>query len=155
MYAWLKLLHVLSVVIFLGNIITGLFWHAHARRSRDARIVAHAMAGIIRSDRVFTIPGVLAIIVTGVITAMLGGYSLLRTPWIAGGIALFAISGIAFMAKVAPLQRQLHTLADSGGSALNWKEYDALTAKWELWGAVALIMPLAALVLMVLKPTFG
>ena len=83
MYLFLKLLHIASVVAFLGNITTGLFWHAHAVRTRDPRILHHAMDGIIRSDRWFTLPGVLLIIVTGVLTAMKGGYPLLRTPWIA------------------------------------------------------------------------
>jgi uncharacterized membrane protein len=32
LYLALKALHVFAVVIFLGNIITGLFWHAHAAR---------------------------------------------------------------------------------------------------------------------------
>jgi len=29
-----RLFHVLSVVLFLGNLITGLFWAAHATRTR-------------------------------------------------------------------------------------------------------------------------
>ena len=35
MYLWLKFLHVLAVVMFLGNIVTGGFWHRHALRTRD------------------------------------------------------------------------------------------------------------------------
>ena len=61
-YLVYKLVHIVAVVMFLGNIITGLFWHRHAARSRDPRILAHTMAGIIRSDRIFTVPGVLLII---------------------------------------------------------------------------------------------
>ena len=51
MYLWLKLIHVLAVVMFIGNIVTGVFWHKHAERTRDPRLIAHAMAGVIRSDR--------------------------------------------------------------------------------------------------------
>ena len=36
-YLLLKALHVLSVVLFLGNIITGVFWKMHADRSGDLR----------------------------------------------------------------------------------------------------------------------
>ena len=60
MYLFLKVLHVLAVVAFLGNITTGLFWHRHAARTRDPKLLAHAMDGIIRSDRIFTIPGVVS-----------------------------------------------------------------------------------------------
>ncbi len=35
MYLSIKLRHVLFVIMFLGNIVTGLFWHAHAAKSRD------------------------------------------------------------------------------------------------------------------------
>ena len=47
MYPWIKLIHVIAVCVFLGNIITGVFWHKHAERTRDARLIAHAMAGVI------------------------------------------------------------------------------------------------------------
>ena len=57
MYLIWKLIHVTAVILFLGNIITGLFWKAHADRSRDVRFIAHTMEGIIRADRWFTIPG--------------------------------------------------------------------------------------------------
>ena len=70
MYLTLKLLHVVAVIIFLGNITTGLFWHAHAARTRDPKLLAHTMDGIIRSDRWFTLPGVVAIIVAGVALAV-------------------------------------------------------------------------------------
>jgi uncharacterized membrane protein len=156
MYLWLKLLHVASVVIFLGNIITGLFWHSHAARTRDRSLVAHAMSGIIRSDALFTLPGVFLIIATGLATAVIGKLPIVRTPWIMWSLVLFAISGVIFMARVAPLQRQLKQLAERGGedALFDWKHYDALARRWELWGALALITPLAAMALMILKPVF-
>ena len=58
MYLATKFLHVLSVIAFLGNITTGLFWHAHAARTKDAALLAFTMDGIIRSDRLFTTPAV-------------------------------------------------------------------------------------------------
>ena len=65
-YLFLKALHIVSVVLFLGNIITGVFWKMHADRTRDLRARAQALDGIIRSDRIFTTPGVFLIIGTGV-----------------------------------------------------------------------------------------
>ena len=70
MYLALKLLHVVAVIVFLGNIFTGLFWHAHAARTRDPKLLAHTMDGIIRSDRWFTLPGVVVIIAAGVFLAV-------------------------------------------------------------------------------------
>ncbi len=79
MYLLMKLLHIVAVIAFLGNIATGLFWHIHAARTRDPKLLAHTVDGIIRSDRLFTIPGVVVIIATGVAVAMAGGFPLLRT----------------------------------------------------------------------------
>jgi uncharacterized membrane protein len=154
MYLWLKVLHVMAVMLFLGNITTGLFWHAHAAQTRDAGILAHTMAGIIRSDRFFTVPAVLIIIASGVSAAISGGLPILRTGWIVWTLILFAISGLAFALRVAPLQQRLHTMAaaGAGAGAFDYPAYRAVAVRWELWGALALLAPLAGLVLMVLKP---
>ena len=154
MYLVLKLLHVGAVVMFLGNIITGLFWHAHAARTRDPRLLHHAMDGIVRSDRWFTNPAAATIAITGVLTALVGHLPMLRTPWIAGGIVLFIFSGLVFATRVAPLQRRLRDLARAGleSGTFDHPRYEALARQWELWGAVAVLLPLGAFVLMVLKP---
>jgi uncharacterized membrane protein len=154
LYLWLKLFHVVSVIAFLGNITTGLFWHLQAARSREPALLAFTMRGIIRSDRLFTIPGVFGIILTGVGAAQLGGLPILGTRWILWTLVLFAISGAVFMVRVAPLQRTLLALAETGmqSGSFNYSEYHTVARRWELWGAVALVTPLAGLVFMVLKP---
>lgn len=155
MYLWLKLVHVAAVILFLGNIVTGLFWKAHADRSRDPRIIAHTFDGIIRSDRWFTLPGVVLIIVSGMGAAGVGGLKIFGTFWIWTALALFAVSGVAFVARVAPLQVKLRDLARraSAPADFDWGTYGRWSRQWESWGLVALATPVAALVLMVLKPT--
>lgn len=155
MYLWMKLVHILAVVLFLGNIITGLFWHRHAERTRNPRVLAHTMDGVIRSDRLFTMPGVIVIIATGILAAVQGGFPLLRTGWIAWTLVLFGISGLAFMFRVAPLQRALRARAEAGANSgsFDFDAYHRLAVQWEIWGAVATVTPLAGLALMVLKPS--
>jgi len=154
MYLLLKLVHLLAVILFLGNIITGLFWHAHAVGTRDPKLLAHTMAGIIRSDRYFTIPGVVLIVAAGMGLAVLGHFPILRTGWILWTLILFAISGFMFAWRVAPLQKQLQRFAMSGAESgmFDYRHYHRLAIRWELWGAAALLTPLLGLVLMVLKP---
>ncbi len=156
MYLWLKLVHVLAVVMFLGNIVTGVFWHRHAMRTRDARLIAHAMDGVIRSDRLFTLPGVFLIIASGVFAAIQGGFPLFRTGWILWTLVLFGISGMVFGMKLAPLQRQMrkHAQAGAASGAFDFVGYHRLSKEWDLWGAVATGTPLLGLALMVLKPAF-
>ena len=156
MYLALKVLHILAVVLFLGNIITGLFWKAHGDRTADPRIIAHTLDGIIRSDRWFTLPGVVLIVVFGVAAALVGHLPLLRTHWISISILLFTVSGLAFGLQVAPLQVRLRALAMTAVTGGTWDAelYHRLSRRWEIWGAVAILTPLAALVLMIFKPAF-
>lgn len=154
MYLFLKAAHVLAVVLFLGNIITGLFWKAHGDRTRDPRIMAHTLTGIIRSDRWFTVPGVFVIVLTGVGAAVVGGLPIVGTGWIWQSIALFMVSGLIFGMQVAPLQARMreHAMAAAAGGPWNADEYRRLSLRWEMWGVLAILTPLAALALMVFKP---
>lgn len=155
MYLTLKLLHIFGVVLFLGNIITAVLWKSLADRSNDARVIAYAMEGIIAADRYFTVPGVGLILVTGISLVITSGYSFLGTTWVWQSLVLFAISGIVFMGFLAPLQRRLRDVAVQGGrGGFDRVTYQRLSRQWAIWGSLATLAPLAALGLMVLKPTY-
>ena len=153
-YLFLKSLHIISVMLFLGNIITGVFWKAHADRAADLRSRAMALDGIIRSDRWFTLPGVVAIIVTGVALATMAHLPIVRTRWLFWALILFGVSGIAFQFFVAPLQRKLLANVRAGLEG-TWDavQYARLSRAWQVAGTVATLTPLMALFLMVMKPT--
>ena len=93
MYIYFKLLHIISVVMFLGNIFTGVFWMHFAVKSRDVKIVAHTIKGVIRSDRLFTLPGVVLITTFGIVAGFLALVAVLKndafTAFIWLGVALF------------------------------------------------------------------
>lgn len=149
-----KLLHIASVIIFLGNITTGLFWAAHAHKTRDFALIASTFDGIIRSDRWFTIPGVIGILISGIVAAIDGNLPILGTGWILWPIILFSISGIVFGIWVAPLQRKIVNLTRTVDfSEQAWESYGEIYKRWELWGLVALVTPAVAVVIMVLKPS--
>jgi len=150
-YLIIKLIHVLFVVIFLGNITIGLFWKMFAEKTKDPDKIAFAFKGIIKADRYFTMPGVIGITLFGIAGAMHGRIPILGTGWILWSIILFIISGIAFMAKLVPLQKKLAALA-SDKEKFNWEEYHKLSKQWDIWGYVALLTPWIATVLMVIKP---
>lgn len=153
MFLWLKLIHIVAVIVFLGNISIGIFWKTVADRSGDPRIMAHTVRNIILADRLFTIPAIVLIIAAGVATAMAEQIPILSTGWILWAIILFVISGVAF-GPIASSQRALAAVADEGAKsgALNKERYDAISATWNLWGTIALLAPLGAVALMVLKP---
>ncbi len=152
-YLFFKLLHIIGVILFLGNIITGIFWMHIAVRSKDARIIGHTLKGIIAADTVFTMPNVILIAATGVMTAMVGRLPIFGTGWIIWSIALFILSGIVFMARVAPLQKRMAAMTEehAGDIAFDWSTFRGLYTSWIVWGIAATVTPLAAAVMMVLK----
>ncbi|HVO73860.1 MAG TPA: DUF2269 family protein, partial [Ignavibacteriaceae bacterium] len=112
-YLVLKLIHVISVVFFLGNITIGVFWKRFGEKNNDPKEIAAAFKGIIKADRLFTMPGVVGIIIGGFGAAGQGGFPILSTGWILCSLILFIISGAAFMAKLIPLQKKIYALASS------------------------------------------
>lgn len=149
-----KVIHIASVILFIGNITTGLFWAAHAKQTRDFKVIALTFSGVKKSDRWFTIPGVIGILISGVALATQANYPILRTGWIFWALMLFAVSGIVFSIWIAPLQNKIHNFCEQHEfSETNWKEFSSLYKKWEIWGLIALITPILAFVIMVLKPS--
>ncbi len=111
------------------------------------------MAGIIRADHVFTIPAIIVLLIGGIGAAQIGHLSILGTGWILWAIVLFVISGVAF-GPLAKTQRAIRDLALEGARSgrMDWDRYQALSQRWNLLGSIALIAPLIAVALMVLKP---
>ena len=150
-YLLLKLLHITAVIIFLGNIFTGLFWMKLANRTNNLSLISFAIKGIITSDKWFTIPGVIVITAGGFAGAIYGGIPLLKTGWIFWPIVLFTLSGIVFAIKVATLQKKIYKTTLSGETDFNGDQYHSYLKQWEAWGFIALITPIAAMVMMILK----
>ena len=151
-YALLKLIHVFAVIIFLGNIITGLFWMRIADKTNNLSIISFTIKGIITSDKLFTIPGVIIITIGGLSAAIHGGIPLLKTGWIFWSLVLFSLSGLIFSWKLAPLQKKIYKLIKNGDADnFNKVLYNSYLKQWEKWGLFALLTPLCALVMMVLK----
>ena len=152
-YLLLKTIHLLAVVAFLGNIATGLFWMRFAVKTNDVRIIHHTAKGIIKSDRLFTIPGVLIITAGVFFAAIYAGVPLLRTGWIFWPIVLFSLSGVFFAYKVAPLQSKMKKHLDNSIQNNNYQaeNFMMLLKQWELWAFLAVATPVISFFMMILK----
>jgi len=151
-YLFLKLIHVVAVIIFMGNIITGLFWMQKADKTGNFSIISFTMKGVIASDKWFTIPGVIIITAAGFSAAIQGGLPLLRTGWIFWSIVLFTLSGLIFSLKLVPLQKKILRISENKpAEKFNIEIYRRHLRQWEIWGLMALLTPLVALAMMVLK----
>jgi uncharacterized membrane protein len=152
-YAILKTIHVLAVIMFLGNIAVGGFWKAFADRTNDPRVMAYTIRGIIQADRIFTIPGVILILLAGFATAGIGGVPILSTGWVLWALILFIIAGIAF-GPIARAQRQLEAIARTAadGGTFDAARYASVSNTWNVAGTIGLVLPIVAVILMVMKP---
>ena len=152
-YLILKTIHLLAVVAFLGNIITGLFWMRFAVKTNEIKIIHHTALGIIASDRLFTIPGVIIITAGGIGAALHAGIPLLSTGWIFWPLVLFSLSGIFFSVRVAPLQTKMKRYLQTSIKNNNYekKRFDGLLKQWEFWGFMALATPVISFFMMILK----
>lgn len=149
-YLILTLIHVVGVILFLGNITVGPFWKMNAERSKDPKKIADTFGGLIKADKFFTMPGVTILLIFGIGAALHGGYNLISTGWIFWSIIMLIISGVVFMMKVGPIQKKILTLAQSEN--FNWDQYKILSKQWDVWGSIATIAPYIAVVFMVIKP---
>jgi uncharacterized membrane protein len=146
-YLVLKLIHILGVVLFLGNITVGVFWKRHADKTGNLAIMASTIDGIIAADKVFTIPGILLLLGGGLAAAFVANIPILSTGWLLWGIIVFILAGLAF-APLSRAQKRISVAAHAG----NLQEYEELSKSWNLWGTIALVLPFFAFVLMILKP---
>jgi uncharacterized membrane protein len=152
-YLTLKLLHVIGVVLFLGNIIVTGWWKAMADRTRDARIIAFAQHQVSMTDRVFTLGGILILAAAGVGAAAYGGFTA-TTRWIELGTAFFVGSGAVWVVTLVPLQTKLSRIAKgfATGGVIP-ADYWRLERWWVTFGLIATLLPLGAVAVMVFKPS--
>jgi uncharacterized membrane protein len=110
------------------------------------------MRTIIALDRLITIPSIVVIVAAGIALTASAGIPLLGTGWLLWAIVLFVISGLAFV-PVGRAQVKMYDVAKAGmRSAEERARYVQFSHVWDRWGTIALLAPLIALALMVIKP---
>jgi len=151
-YLWLKTLHVLGAVLFLGNIIVTGWWKLAADRTRDARVIGFAQRQVSLTDYMFTAGGVALLLGAGLLNVYLHGMQISALPWLVWGIALFAASGVIWVAVLVPVQSAQARMAREfacGGPIP--EAYWRLCRRWNFWGALATLLPVSVLYFMVFK----
>jgi uncharacterized membrane protein len=150
---WHRLMHLLGAVLFLGNVVVTAVWASVARRSRDPEVARIFVRGVLLTDAVFTLPGVILLTING---GMLGTeWFKAGARWLIVSVVLFVITGVIWGAVLAPVQKRLaRVVAAMPSHGPVPPEYDALLAKWFRWGGIATLLPLIILGLMVLRPAF-
>ena len=148
---WL-VLHILGVVIFLGNIIVTAVWKVLADRTRNPAVVAYAQRLVTVTDIAFTATGAALIAVSGQQMAdRFGGVG--GPGWLTLGFALFITSGVIWITTLIPIQIMQSRLARRfAGDGVIPERYWRLATIWYVLGGIAIALPLVNIYLMVAKP---
>ncbi|GHG76370.1 DUF2269 domain-containing protein [Comamonas sp. JC664] len=148
----LKLLHLVAVVVFLGDIVVTAVWRLMADRTREPRVMAYALRLVQVTDKYLLVPSVFALALTGMARAHLQGISLWAHPALAAGQVSFMLCGVVWQLTLRPIQARQLAMAESMGEAdASFDEYLLLTRKWFWWGILAMALAFGSMALMTLR----
>jgi uncharacterized membrane protein len=143
-----KIIHVLSASLFLGNVVVSGTWAALAERTRNYEVIAFSNRLVLITDLLFTLTGAILVVLTGSTMApRYGGAE--SQGWIAWSYALFGISGLIWAVLLVPIQLRQRTLLRRYKAVTG--EYLRLSRIWQISGAVATVVPLPILYFMITK----
>jgi uncharacterized membrane protein len=146
-------LHILAAVVFVGNIITAAFWKTRADRSGNLETIAITARSLLQADYVFTAPGIVVLLATGIWMVGLSDWARFQEPWLGGSFVLLIITGVIWLAVLLPQQRRMVRLAQEGADAgALGPEYRRAGRIWSMFGGIATLLPILILFLMVFKP---
>jgi uncharacterized membrane protein len=149
--AWLTM-HIIGVVLFLGNILVTAVWKMLADRTRDAAVVAFAQRLVLTTDVAFTATGVVLILVSGQVMAEdFGG--VFGPTWLTLGWSFFIASGVIWLTILVPIElKQARLAREFRDGGVIPDRYWRLSTLWAIFGGIATILPFINVFLMVLKP---
>lgn len=151
-YLLYKIIHLLGVVLLLGNIIVTAYWKVMADRNGDPMVIAFAQRLVTLTDYVFTAGGAILIVIGG--NGMSSTTGIGEAYWLSWGVWLFAASGIIWVLVLIPVQFKQARMAKAfERSTVVPNQYWRLSRMWLYWGSFATVLPLINLYWMIFKPT--
>ncbi|GAA0134917.1 hypothetical protein YSY43_17570 [Paenibacillus sp. YSY-4.3] len=151
MNVWL-LLHLAGVILFVGNIITAAFWKVRADLQKNPVVIHHTVKNVMLADIVFTLPGLLFVIISGIVMAVQAKISMHGLNWLTLSLVLFSITGVVWLAILLPLQRaMIRHSADCIEIGNISKAYAHASRLWAVFGIIATLLPVVILYLMIIK----
>lgn len=148
MNVWL-FIHLLGVVLFVGNIVTAAFWKVRADLSGNAESIHAAAKNVMLADYAFTLPGIVLITVSGIIMAQQAGWAMNGFNWLTVSLAVFGATGILWAAVLIPVQRALIRHSAEGMGEAGSGAYRRASRIWATAGIFCTLLPVAILYLMV------
>ncbi len=152
-YEAAKFIHILGIILLLGNVTATAIWKFFADRSRDPKIVRFAQRLITLTDWSLTSWGVMLTMVGGYGAAAIGHFDVLSDRWLVVPQGLFLLSGVMWLGILVPLQVRMSRMArqfQSGGVIP--QAYTRASQAWFVLGIGTTVPLVAAAWVMVTKP---
>jgi len=149
----LRLLHFLAASVLFGTRLGGAYYLWRADRSGDPAVIGDVARNLLVAELVFTTPAVLVQLVTGLALAEASGLTL-ATPWLAAGLGLFTLVGLAWVPLLGLQVRIARIARDHAGAAGSLPV--ALRRPMRLWHVLewpVFAAVIAIFWLMVFRPT--
>lgn len=155
-YESLKILHLIGVIMFMGNIIITGWWKVMADRTGDYRVISFAQRQVTLTDWIFTFGGVviLAVSAFGMVFHMNENImeEVFEQRWLWWGYTLFIVSGVIWVTILIPMQiaqaRMALRFTATGEIPGRYWLYGKI---WLWFGILATAVPLISLYWMVTK----
>lgn len=145
-YQWHKILHILGVILFMGNMIVGPVWFLFAYYSKDLHLLKFANRLMQITDLYLTIPGVFLTVLNGLFLASIYGGTM-NQPWLFYTIILLLIMWVLSIPLIY-LQEKMYSLIEIDPEN---KDLNNLLMKWGILGTIVMIPPSIIFYLMVVK----
>jgi len=148
-YDIFRLLHLLGVVLLLGNVTVTAVWKLYADATREPLIVVFGQRLVTITDWFFTFWGIVLLIVGGYGAAWVGGMDVLRDDWLVWSEVMFIAAGVVWLGVLVPIQirqsRMVRGFAPGGPiPAAYWR----LGRRWIAFGLLATVPLIAAMWIM-------
>ena len=151
-YDVFKILHLLGVILLVGNVTVTSIWKLYADRTRDPRIIAFAQRLVTITDWFFTFWGIVLLMVGGFGAAWVAGIDPFGAEWLVWSEIQFILAGCIWLFILVPIQirqaRQVREFAETGSIPDSYWQHGR---RWIIWGLVATVPLVGAIWTMVAK----
>ena len=146
-------LHILAAVIFMGNMITAAFWKVRTDRSGSLEAKAINSRAVLLAGLIFTGPGILVLLVTGILMVGITGWDRFQETWLGLSLVLLLVTAIIWIVALVPLERRMVRMSrDALERGSEDPAYARASRRWAMFGGIATLLPVVVLFLMVLRP---
>ncbi len=147
----MKTLHVLAAVVLVGNLIMAPFWRRRLAKSDGLQVRAAADRSVRVADMVFTLPGWVVLLVSGVLLASWQG--LFRQGWIHISLLLFVGWLAAWHVGVLRARKaMLSKVEEAVAAGQSTEELAQCERQWARWSYLSALLAVLILIVMVWRP---